>query len=84
MDKAQKQKYIFDLLDDARVKKAVRQKHKVPNFERRTVRAAFAVVYFLMRHGWNKAMIALLETVRRWRDNYADFSFVKYGLGQPK
>ena len=65
MDKAQKQKYIFDLLDDARVKKAVRQKHKVPNFERRAVRAAFAVVYFLMRHGWNKAMIALLETVRR-------------------
>lgn len=65
MDKAQKQKYIFDLLDDARVKKAVRQKHKVPNFERRTVRAAFAVVYFLMRHGWNKAMITLLETVRR-------------------
>ena len=63
--KLQKQKYIFDLLDDARVKKAVRQKHKVPNFERRTVRAAFAVVYFLMRHGWNKAMIALLETVRR-------------------
>lgn len=63
MSKAEKEAYVFDLLQDQHIKRVVQQKHAVPYFESRKVRLLLALVYFLLRHRLYKAAVVLLKLI---------------------